>query len=173
MGAVPSGAKSRRPRRGRKRTNFQHLPRPPLPVKALWTAATAEEKAAAHKGCAVMLAYWLGKIDKHTAASELGVSDLRVWQLSQQALAGMAAGLLKQPRTRRKAEALPPDPEQDPQVLRRRVLALERELKLAGDLVDLLKDLPGNKAAPNGAEGKAASASSASEPAPTPKKRLS
>jgi hypothetical protein len=71
---------------------------------------------------------------------------LRLWQLSQQAVAGMLAGLLKQPRTRRGTGAaswLPP--EEDPMQLKRRVAQLERELKLAEELIALLRELPGNK----------------------------
>lgn len=145
----------KRRRRGGKRVKFQHVPRPPIPVRSLWTAASEEEKQQAHKSCSVMLAYWLGKIGKTEAAAQLCVSELRVWQLSQQALAGMAAGLLKQPRTRR-ILALPRDPEEDPATLKRRIAQLSRELLSATRLVDLLKDLPAHRA-------------SAPPPTPTPR----
>src|SRR5215470_17346807 len=80
-------APAKRRRRGGKRVKFERLPPPPLPVKALWTAASEEERQRAHQATSVMLAYWLGKIGKAEAASQLSVNELRVWQLSQQALA--------------------------------------------------------------------------------------
>lgn len=92
-----------------------------------------------------MLAYWLGKMDKGQAAKELGVSELRIWQLSQQALSGMAAGLLRQPRTRR-VFTLPKDPESDPSALRKKIAALTKELAGATRLIELLKELPAHRA---------------------------
>jgi hypothetical protein len=139
-----SAPPARRRRRGGKRVKFQRLPHPPQPVRALWTAASEEEKQRTHLACTVMLSYWLGKIDKAEAAAQLAVSELRVWQLSQQALAGMAAGLLKQPRTRRLL-ALPKDPEEDPVLLRKKIAHLQRELAAAARLIELLKDLPGQR----------------------------
>jgi hypothetical protein len=58
----------------------------------------------------------------------------------------MLAGLLKQPRMRRGAGAaslLPP--EEDPVELRKRVVQLEQELKLAEELIAVLRELPGNR----------------------------
>jgi hypothetical protein len=88
----PPNEAPRRRRRGGKRVKFQHLPPPPLPVRSLWTAASDEERQQAHKSCSVMLTYWLGKIGKSEAATQLGVSELRVWQLSQQALGAWRRG---------------------------------------------------------------------------------
>jgi hypothetical protein len=140
--AVPAGQKRRR--LGGKRVHFRCLPRPPAPVRPLWTAASEEQKQSAHKACSVMLAYWLGKIGKSEAAKDLCVSELRIWQLSQQALAGMAAGLLKQPRTRQ-VSALPKDPESDPAALRKKIAALTKELASASRLIELLKELPAHR----------------------------
>lgn len=92
-----------------------------------------------------MLAYWLGKIGKSEAAAQLQVNELRVWQLSQQALAGMAAGLLKQPRTRVRPSPIR-DPQEDPTMLKRRIAVLERDLTAATRLVELLKELPAHRA---------------------------
>jgi hypothetical protein len=92
-----------------------------------------------------MLAYWLGKIGKGEAAAQLQVNELRVWQLSQQALAGMAAGLLKQPRTRARPTPMR-SPDEDPTMLKRRIAVLERDLTSATRLVELLKELPAHRA---------------------------
>jgi hypothetical protein len=116
----------------------------PVPVKALWDNASEAEQRHAHETSAVILQYWLGKTTKQEAAVMLGAKPLRVWQLSQQALSGMVAGLLKQPRKRRSAmEPLPP--EEDPKVLKKRIAELERELEIAQDVIQLLRDLPANR----------------------------
>jgi hypothetical protein len=74
----------------------------------------------------------------------LELPALRVWQLSQSALSGMLAGLLKQPRRRPRGGAMmKPDPESDPVVLRKRILQLEKELVVARKLTEILRDLPG------------------------------
>ena len=88
----------KRTRRARKRSAFSKVPRPAWPVRGLWEAAPREEKQAAHEACMKVLEYWLGKKTKAEIASELGVTPLRVWQLSQKALSGMMAGLLPQPK---------------------------------------------------------------------------
>ena len=94
--------RKRRKRSGRKRSSFRVPPKPARPVRALWEQATQEEREKAHTTCMAILEYWLGKKSKEEVASGLSVTPLRVWQLSQQALSGMLAGLLKQPRTRGK-----------------------------------------------------------------------
>jgi hypothetical protein len=131
-----------RVRMGRKRTRFAHAPRPAPAVKALWTASGSEERAKAHRTCMAILEYWLGKKTKAEAARGLGVAPLRVWQLSQLALSGMMAGLLRQPRSRARPAALPPPPENDPTKLKRRIVELERKLARTEDLVRVLQDLP-------------------------------
>lgn len=136
-------APPKRTRRFRKRS-FRRLPKPAVPVKALWEAASEAEKARAHQTCVVMLEYWLGKTSKAEVAKRLEVTPLRVWQLSQQALSGMVAGLLKQPR-RKKGALMPTDPQDDPKVLKKRIAQLERELKLAEDVIALLRDLPAQR----------------------------
>ncbi len=134
-------------RRGRKRTRFE-LPREPArSVKSLWESANEEEKARAHKTCMAILEMWLGKKAKGEVASELSLSPIRVWQLSQSALSGMLCGLLKQPRTRGKIEEMARDPDNDPRVLRARIKKLESQLELTEDLVRVLKDLPWNRGA--------------------------
>jgi hypothetical protein len=137
----------RRRRRGRKRTKFQVPKRFPLPVRALWQLASEEERKRAHQTCTAILEHWLGKASKKEVARTLSLPPLRVWQLSQQALSGMLAGLLVQPRVRGRLSAMPkPDePESDPKVLRKKIRQLEEELRVAQELIDLLKHFPENQ----------------------------
>jgi hypothetical protein len=113
-------------------------------VRGLWEQASEEERHRAHQTCMVMLEYWLGKITKQQAAERLSVPALRVWQLSQQALSGMLAGLLKQPRRGRPStdRSTPMDPGDDPKVLKKKIAELEHKLKIAEDLIRLFRDLP-------------------------------
>ena len=140
----PSPPPPRRQRRGKKRVHFQKMPTPKRPLLALWEAASEEERAAAHRRCTVILEYWLGRITKAAAGEKLSVPQIRVFQLSQQALSGMGAALLRQPRSY-KAMVTPLDPHRDPKVLRKRIAQLEMELRVARDLINLLKELPGNR----------------------------
>jgi hypothetical protein len=134
----------RRKRTGKKRTRFCVPPRQPASVRALWQSATAEEQKTAHELCMAMLEYWLGKSSKLDIARRLEVPPLRIWQLSQMALAGMLAGLLRQPKTRPRGHPAgpPATPEQDPRILKGRIVELERKLSRTEDLVRVLKDLP-------------------------------
>jgi len=140
-----------RTRRFRKR-RFRRVPRMPVPVRALWEGATEEERKRAHETCATILELWVGKATKAEAAARLKVPPLRVWQLSQQALAGMVAGLLKQPRARRGAERGP----DEPTALRKRLAQLERETQARDSLIALLRELPAHRgtAREEGAGGK-------------------
>ena len=145
---VQETTKPHRKRRvGKKRTVFQPPKRFPVPVRALWEQASTEEKQIAHRQCVVMLEYWLGRIGKAEVMATLQLPSLRVWQLSQMALAGMLAGLLHQPRYRRGA-IMPTDPEEDPKKLRKRILDLEDKLKRTEDLVRILRELPSNREHP-------------------------
>jgi len=151
---LAGSAKPRRTRRFMKRAHFKAVPRMPRPVKALWEAASEEEKIKAHQTCVVMLQHWLGRLSKAEAAAQLKLTPLRVWQLSQQAVAGMVAGLLKQPRWQRSdgAAPMPQNPDEDPKRLKARIVELERKLKLAEDLIQLLKEFPVHKAEAKAAE---------------------
>lgn len=136
-------SKPRRKRTGRKRTVFQAPARPAPAVRELWTQASQAEQRRAHETCMLMLEYWLGKKSKQEVASELGVPLLRVWQLSQQAVSGMLAGLLKQPRRRRTpAEIASTAPEDDPVRLRGQIRELETKLSRTEDLVRVLRTAP-------------------------------
>ena len=138
----------RRSRRSRKRTRFGVPQHPAKSVKALWQEASPKDREEAHRLGMAILETWLGKRSRLDVAQELKMPVLRVWQLSQQAVSGMLAGLLIQPRTRRTASmpALPPD--EDPKVLLKRIASLERELQTANRLNEVLKLLPDRPPAP-------------------------
>jgi hypothetical protein len=111
-------------------------------VRGLWEAAPAEEKQRAHETCMEILEYWLGKKTKSEVAEDLGVSPLRIWQLSQQALSGMLAGLLTQPRRRVTPEVFEARPDETRPVLKARITELEKMLERTEDLVRVLRTAP-------------------------------
>lgn len=90
---------------------------------------------------------WLGKASREEAAKEIGISTLRFWQLSQQAVAGLVAGLLKQPRFRGGSGSLADPAEESAGVLRKKIAGLEKDLDGAQRLIALLKELPVLRAA--------------------------
>jgi hypothetical protein len=123
------------------------VPAKPAPsVKELWRQASEEEQRKAHVTCASVLEYWLGKTTKGELAERLGVPPLRVWQLSQMAVSGMLAGLLKQPRGRG-AKAVG-GPQDDIKALRKENELLRERLRNTEELVRILRDLPANRGAP-------------------------
>lgn len=126
-------------RRPRKRTRFK-MPEPAAPVRGLWRAATAEERAKAHETATGLLDLWLGKATKRELAMRWQVPPLRVWQLSQMGLSGMVCGLLKQPR--RRAPGAMTSPEDDPKKLRKENARLRDQLARTERLVQLLRSLP-------------------------------
>lgn len=140
--AVEQGRK--RTRMGRKRTRFAVPLHQAASVRSLWQAASLEERSRAHELSMAILEYWLGKTPKQEIARRLEIPPLRVWQLSQMALSGMLAGLLRQPkmRVRGRPSAAPSSPEDDPRRLKQRIVELERKLSRTEDLVRVLKDLP-------------------------------
>lgn len=137
----------KKPRRGRRRKASFVLPkRAAVSVRALWSAASEEEKRVAHQTGVAILELWLGQTSRAEVAERLGVPPLRVWQLSQQALSGLVAGLLKQPKARVKEPVLPQEME-SPWKLRARIKKLEGEVESLQSLVSLLRDLPGQRKA--------------------------
>jgi hypothetical protein len=138
--------KPKRTRRFKKRVRFQ-VPKPIVPVKALWESASEEERARAHRTCALMIEYWLGQKTKSEMVATLGLPPLRVWQLSQSALSGMLAGLLKQPRTRMKGADGVTSTTSELSALRKENARLKKELERKTIVLELLKDLPLNRAA--------------------------
>src|SRR6185437_5953 len=125
---------------------------PAMPVKALWEMASPEQRERAHQASVVLMEYWLGRITKEDLAVALKVPPLRVWQLSQQAISGMIAGLLIQPKARAPKGAKNmglmnemKDPESDPKVLRKKIEALEKTVAMQDRLIAILREMPGCK----------------------------
>lgn len=137
-----------RQRRGKKRLVFQPPRHVPSSVRSLWETASAEEKAKSHTTCVAILSMWLGKKSRQQVGSELELPPLRVWQLSQMALSGMLAGLLKQPRGRGKVLTMATSSEEDPRVLKKRIAELEADNRSLRELLEVLKDLPSARAQP-------------------------
>lgn len=168
------GATTTSPQRAvlrRQRKRLRTMPPPPLPMRARWEGASAAQQKEAYEKTVWMLEYWLGRMSKQEAAAAMSVTPLRVWQLSQMALAGMVCGLLPQPRYRKGMAVSTSDPESDPKVLRRRIAKLESELASAQRLIDLLKTLPGNATRQLHEPGGTAGAASAGGKEPGPPSR--
>jgi hypothetical protein len=138
----------------RMKTKFKMPPKPAKPVKALWESATPEEQKKAHEMAVVILEHWMGQLSQTEAAQKLGMPWVRIWQLSRQALSGLTAGLLKQPKMRKDKKQEPPiDPSEDPQVLKKRITELERDLGMMKELVGLLREFPAHREGKQAAEG--------------------
>ena len=134
---------TRRTRRGKKRLVFQPPRLAPISVRRLWDSASTEEKSRAHETCVAILSMWLGRKTRTEVASDLSLPPLRVWQLSQAAVSGMLAGLLKQPRGRgRSATTMQTGSEEDPRALKKRISELEAENRALKELLALLQSLP-------------------------------
>jgi hypothetical protein len=100
-----------------------------------------------------ILSTWLGKTTREAAAKDLSLSAVRFWQLSQQAVCGLVVGCLRQPRYRGR----PPKGGFGPEAegvgaLRKKIAELERELDGSRRLIEVMKDLPGNRDRVGGAE---------------------
>ena len=139
--SVNGSTRAPRTRRGKKRLVFQPPRNAPSSVRGLWETASPEERSRAHTTCVSILAMWLGRKSRQQVASELELPPLRVWQLSQAAVSGMLAGLLKQPRGHRKGLNMEPS-EEDPRVLKAKIAELEEENESLRQLVEVLKSLP-------------------------------
>jgi len=117
----------------------------PVPIRGLWQAASEEEREKAHKTGVAILEVWLGQSSRKEVSERLGIPPLRIWQLSQQALAGLTAGLLKQPRSTKGAtEILLEDL---PARVRKQLKKQEAELESLRRLVGLLREMPAQRQA--------------------------
>jgi len=140
--AAPTNG-TRRRRTGKKRLKFAPPQNFPRGVRELWTQASREEQERAHRSCTQILAMWLGRRQREEVSKELSIPPLRVWQLSQQALAGMLSGLLHQPRPRRQSqETTMNSKDDDARELKRRNLELEQKLADRDALIQLLTSMP-------------------------------
>ena len=125
----------------------------PESVKTLWDSATEEEKQKAHQAAVAIMENWMGRATRKEVAQKLGVPQMRVWQMSRQAVAGLVAGLLKQPKSRRGKDQPTLPPEEDPRLLKKQIVSLEKDLNMMKELVGLLKEFPAHREAKAGAEG--------------------
>ena len=140
---------SARPSRRSCKRRFKNLPKPAIAVRGLLDAASEEEKKTAQETCALILELWLGKTSKAEIGRRLNLPPLRVWQLSQQALSGMIAGLLVQPRMRSRLKAgagvasvVRRDPATNTTQLQREILRLKQDLAASQQVNALLKQFP-------------------------------
>jgi hypothetical protein len=92
-----------------------------------------------------ILKTWLGKSRREEAARELGLSGVRFWQLSQQAVSGLVVGCLRQPRFRGRPPAYVS--EEGVGALRKKIATLEREVESSRRLIEVLRELPGHREA--------------------------
>jgi hypothetical protein len=86
----------------------------------------------------------MGHRSKKEIADELKIPPLRIWQLSGQAIAGMTAGLLKQPKMK-KGALVSVNKEDDPKYLKKKIADLEQTIVSLRFLIDILKEMPGCK----------------------------
>lgn len=113
---------------------------PVIPVRGLWDQATTEEQAQARQVAQVIMEYWMGRLTKKEATERLGMRPVRFWQMSNQAIAGMTAGLLTQPRYKKNAFL----PSNEVTELRAKVGKLEAQIDAQQRLIDVLRSIPGN-----------------------------
>jgi hypothetical protein len=92
-----------------------------------------------------ILKTWLGKARREEMAKDLGLSGVRFWQLSQQAVCGLVVGCLRQPRFRGRPPKVPS--EAGAGDLTKRIATLERELESSRRLIEVLREMPGHREA--------------------------
>jgi len=147
---TPIPVASKRPKRAGKRKMGFRMDTPPYPVRAIWELAPEEERQEAHKTGVLILEHWLGRMTRKDLGIKLNLPPLRVWQLSQQALAGMVVGLMAQPKRPPKGTPMGKAQAQDKdelKTLRKEVATLRQDNRVLKELLDLLKDMPGQAAA--------------------------
>src|SRR5262245_44790439 len=137
-----AAALPRREARRRHRAQVSRWARPVQPIKAIWDQSSDEARKKARALVTDLLGYWLGQQSKTERAARLSVPPIRVWQMSQRAMAGMVAAMLRPPSGRRGRM-----PKLNPEVkeLRKRISELEHENELLTRLVRLLRTMPGNE----------------------------
>lgn len=142
---TPAKKRGRRPGQAKEaphlRTSF-----PPIPVRGLWDAANEEERGQAKVLAVKIMETWLGMKSKIDVTRELNLRPIRFWQLSNQAMAGMLAGLLTQPRTRLKPKENGMTEREEINMLRKMVRELERKVMVQEKLIEILKTMPGCQA---------------------------
>lgn len=143
-------------RAGKRKTGFR-MDTPPYPVRAIWELAPETERQEAHKMGVLMLEHWLGRMTRKQLGDKLNLPALRVWQMSQQALAGMVVGLMAQPKRPPKGTPMPNQMKtdrEDVKALRKENQELKERNRVLQDLLDVLKDMPGMPTAQKAPLGK-------------------
>lgn len=128
----------KRTRKSKKRLKFKTPERPAPAIKEIWDRASAREKEEAHKTAVAILETWLGRSTRSEAAARLGIPAVRLHQLSQLATSGLMAGLLKQPKMRKRAKEAP----DETLVLKKECERLKAENAEFKRLLAVLRDLP-------------------------------
>ena len=151
---TPPEPTKRSKRAGKRKMGFR-MDTPAFPVRAIWEQASETQRQEAHQTGVLMLEHWLGRMTRRDLGTKLNLPPLRVWQMSQQALAGMVVGLMAQPKRPPKGTVMATEKkiEKDElKALRKRVTDLEQDNRVLKDLLDLLKDMPAQAtaAAPKG-----------------------
>lgn len=151
-------APAKRPKRAGKRKMGFRMDTPPWPVRALWEQSTESQRQEAHKLGVLMLEHWLGRMTRRDLGTRLNLPPLRVWQMSQQALAGMVVGLMAQPKRPPKGTPMPNPAKQteidELKALRKEVHSLREDNRVLKELLEVVKDLPGMPTAPKPLMGK-------------------
>ena len=136
-----STATTRRTRRSKKRLRFKTPERPAPSIREIWERASAKEKEEAHRMGVAILETWVGRTTRAEAAAKLGIPQVRLHQLSQLATSGLIAGLLKQPKSRRRSGLYPEAPDEATR-LKKECERLGRENDELKRLADVLRGLP-------------------------------
>ncbi len=147
----------KRPKRAGKRKSGFRMDTPPFPVRAIWELATETQRQEAHKMGVLMLEHWLGRMTRKSLGEKLNLPPLRVWQMSQQALAGMVVGLMAQPKRPPKGTPMAAEKKAEKdelKMLRKQVYELQQDNRVLKELLDVLKDLPSQTAAQEAPKGK-------------------
>jgi hypothetical protein len=115
-------------------------------VRGLWEKASEDQRVKARENAKVIMEYWMGRISRAQAVTKVGMRPVRFWQLTQQAIAGMTAGLLTQPRFR-KGEFVGKNEEQEIKKLNAKVKELELTVASQQKLIEIFKSIPGYEGA--------------------------
>jgi hypothetical protein len=157
MGTPPPVPLKRGRRMGKRKMGFR-MDTPPWPVRAIWELASEQERKEAHQKGVLMLEHWLGRMSRKDLGTKMDLPPLRVWQMSQQALTGMVVGLMAQPKRPPKGTPMAMEKKiekEDLKTLRKENHELKEQNRVLQELLNLLKDMPGQMpAAPQAPKGK-------------------
>lgn len=141
-GGTTTQALAPRTRRGRGRRRVGRWVRPVYPMRAYYEAASEEDRQRAHRLSATILEYWTGVKTKQEAAEALSVPPIRVWQMSQRAATGLVCALLTPPSGKR---GPPMASDEEEKALKKEIERLRKENALQRELIEVLRELPGNR----------------------------